>query len=227
MREMKTALLVAALVMGLSSLAEASAVPAVACSTGTLTLYLISGYSCTIGSLTFSDFKYSNAAFGGATAVPAAGISVTPITGSEEGFQFEAPWSVSSAQGEDSAITYTVTADSGTITELILSMAGFGVTRGGNVSIGETSDTPPLSLLTFDNLTGVQATDTITGLSVTSITLVKDIALAGNNGVATLSIVDNEFSTSTRVPEPSSILLFGAGLVGVASYLRRRQLSKS
>ena len=226
MRDLKRALLLAALVMGLCSLAEAGPVPAVACSTSTLSTYLTAGFSCTIGSLSFSDFTYSNASFGGATAVPSAGITVTPLTGTEEGFQFEAPWSASADQGVDSAIGYTVTATSGTINDLVLSMAGFSVTPGGNVSVAETSATPLLSLLVFDNQTGVQAVDTITGLSVTSLTLVKDIALSGNTGTATLSIVDNKFST-TNTPEPASILLFGAGLIAIGDYFRRRQLSKS
>jgi hypothetical protein len=157
---------------------------------------------------------------------------VTPLTGllNAAGFQFEAPWSVSAAQGEDSAITYTVTDSTPhSINDLELSMAGFGVTNGGNVSVGETSDTPPLSLLVFDNLTGTQASDTIGGLDLTTLTLVKDIALAGNNGAATLSIVDNEISYvpgQSITPEPASMFLLGSGLLALATFLRRRKASK-
>jgi len=226
----RKASLLAALVLGLSSLAEAGPVPAVACSMDTLSTYLTPGFSCTIGTLSFSDFTYSSAAFGGATAVPAAGITVTHITGTEDGFQFEAPWSVSSSQGEDSAIGYTVTATGSTISDVVLGMAGFAVAHGGDVAVGETLESPPLSLLVFANQTGTQASDSITGLTSTSLTVVKDIALAGNDGVATLSIVDNEFSVKgvgRSTPEPSSILLFGAGLVGLAGYFRRRHGLKS
>jgi hypothetical protein len=62
MRQMKRALWVAALVMGLSSLAVADAVPADAsCSLGTVLTYLAPGFSCSIGNLTFSNFSYSGA----------------------------------------------------------------------------------------------------------------------------------------------------------------------
>jgi hypothetical protein len=213
--EMRKLILLVLVMFGLSSVGMAGA-----CGVGTMASYL--GTSCTIGSLTFSNFSYSSASFGGATAVPAAGVTVTPITGSEVGFEFEAPWIVSSAQGLDSTIDYTVT---GPITDLILSMAGYGITDGGDVSVAETSATPPLSLLVFDNSTGSLASDSVTGLSLTTLTVTKDIAVLGNGGTAGLSIVNNEFSTGS-VPEPASMLLLGSGLLALAGYARRRKQTK-
>ena len=212
--------LLMALVIGTSSLGMAGA-----CASGTLADYTAAGFSCTIGSLTFSNFSYSSAAFGGATAIPAVGVAVTPETGTNVGFQFTAPWVASAGQGTDSTITYTATATGTSITDLLLSMAGFGFTDGGDVSVAETSASPVLSLLVFANSTGTVASDTATFAGVSSLTVTKDIAVAGNGGTGHLSVVNNEFSSSS-VPEPASMLLLGSGLLGLAGYVRRRRASR-
>jgi PEP-CTERM motif len=215
-------LLLIALVVGTCSLGMAGA-----CGVGTLSDYTAAGFSCTIGSLTFSNFSYSSGAFGGATAIPAGGVNVTPQTGAEAGFMFTAPWVASASQGVDSEISYTVTASGVSITDLLLSMAGFGFTDGGDVSVAETAPTPPLSLLVFDNATGMVASDSATFLGVSSLTVTKDIAVVGGgSGTGHLSVVFNEFSTSS-VPEPASMLLLGSGLIGLAGFVRRRRTGRS
>ena len=217
---LKRAVLLAGLILGLSSMSLGGS-----CSVGTMASYI--GTSCTIGNLTFSGFTYSDAGFGGATPIPASGVTVTPITtGGELGFQFEAPWIVSGAQGLDSTVQYTVTATTGTITDLLLSMAGFSQTKGGDVQVDETAVTPPLSLMVFDNSTGFVASDMVTGLSLTSLSVVKDIAVTGNNGTAGVSIVDNQYSTSP-VPEPASMVLLGSGLLALAGFARCRRQHRS
>ena len=211
---MRKLTLLIGMVLGLSSLGLAGA-----CGVGTMASYSSPGFSCSIGGLTFSNFSYSSSAFGGAVSIPAAGVTVTPVSGAESGFQFEAPWIASSSQGEDSTISYTVT---GSITDLVLSMAGFGFTDGADVSVAESSATPPLSLLVFDNSTGMTPSDTITGLSLSTLTVTKDIAVLGNGGTGHLSIVDNLYSTGA-VPEPASMLLLGSGMLGLAGFVRRRK----
>jgi len=43
----------------------------------------------------------------------------------------------------------------------------------------------------------------------------------GNNGIATVSAIYNQFS-ETAVPEPATMLLLGLGMVGMAPLIKRK-----
>jgi len=226
---MKKTLMLVALLLAASSFGWAGA-----CSQSTLATYDASGFSCTIDDKTFSNFGYSGAASGGATAIPDSGVNVIPCPGSspfcsdiptgEEGFVFTAGWSVISNQTQDSAITYTVTSSAAIIDALLL-YAGFGVTGTGIVSVAETLS-PNVGSLFLSDPPGTPSSTIITFPKVTSLTVTKDVALAGHTGgTAAVSVVANGWSQTTapKVPEPASISLFGSGLLALVGYLRRRQ----
>ncbi len=117
------------------------------CGSGTLAAYTASGFSCTIGDKTFSGFSYAGSASGGATAVAASGVSVTPevlVVGgvTEIGFLFSAPWTATSSGATNSFIDYTVTASSGfSIIDAVLKMGGAGSSgTGGTGAVSAVTD---------------------------------------------------------------------------------------
>ena len=233
-KRMKT--LTFALIVALATLSTAFAG---VCPTTTLDQYLGSGFSCGIDDKTFSDFGYSSSSNPGGFAIPANGLSVTPITTpGNPGFLFNAPWSVSNNSGvlaQDSLIGYTVTVNSGgtPITDLTLAMVGFDAIGTGEISIDETYCLGGIlptcaggtegSLTLLWTSTGGQSSTTISFPGVTEISVEKDILLtAGTDGQAAVSGVYNQFSEGT-VPEPGTLSMFGLGVAAVAGYVRRKK----
>jgi len=208
------------------------------CPTTTLDNYLGAGYSCGIDDKTFSNFQYSYSSNPPGFGIPAGGVAVTPITTpNNPGLQFAAGWFASTTSGvleEDSLIQYQVNVNPGgnPITDLSLSIGGVGFTGTGAVFVDETaclgavlpscSGGQIVTLSVYDSAAGSKLFDEVTFSGVTEVSVAKDITIqAGTNGDARLSLVTNQFSEGTT-PEPSSIALFGTGVLGIAGLLRRK-----
>src|SRR5271170_4404981 len=167
---MKKMLLMTILVSGLCFSLQAAP-----CATDKLSAYIGSGFSCTIGSLDFSNFSYHPTG----TNTPSAGdVEVDPtVMGMESGFEFFAGWSALPGDVQDSAIKYTVTCDGCSITDLVLSMGGNGVSGNSIINIAESSGgvVPPLVVGQSANLLIPTASETFA--PVTTLNLTKDILL--------------------------------------------------
>ena len=231
---LRSALLLLALSCGLLTTTAFAGV----CPGTTLDNYLGSGYSCGIDDKTFSNFMYTGTSNPPGYGLPAGSIAVTPITTpGNPGFQFSGGWFASTSSGileQDSLIQYTVNVNQGgqPITDLSLSMGGVAWTGTGSILVAESaclgamfpscSGGQIIKLSVFDSSSGTQLFDSATFAGVTEIDLEKDITVvAGTNGSAAVSLVTNQFSEGTT-PEPSSIVLFGSGVLGLAGVLRRK-----
>ena len=218
---------------------HATILPAPCAPTASLQDYLNMGAGgCTIEDKIFSDFSYSSSAQGGATAIAASGITVTPITTPlDPGLQFQANWSASSGQVSDSSIGFTVTTLSGAalIEDASIVQLGGSVVGTGTANLGEgicvgfncQNTTFTLNTLNTTDAALIKLGDHQIFTPTGQVRATKDIGVAGNgSGFASVSLMSDQFSEIPQVPEPGTITLFGTGLLGCAAILRRRVLGK-
>ena len=213
---MKKTLLMTILVSGLCFSLQAAP-----CATDKLSTYTVSGFSCNVGDLDFSNFSYHPT---GINTPTAANVEVDPIAGVESGFEFFAGWSALPGDVQDSAIKYTVTCDGCSITDLVLSMGGNGVSGDSIINIAESSDGVEKPLVVGQSASLLIPNASEIFPPVGTLNLTKDILLnGGSTGFGSaVSEVDNFFSTNktTMTPEPSLMFLC-AGVLFVLPVARK------
>jgi len=176
-----------------------------------------------VGNLMFSNFNYIQAT---GDPPPGTGVTIQSFTSNptNPGVTFIGPFNAGAGHTSDWVITYTVTALSGTISDAFLSFVG-GVANQppslGSIIISESiSDAATgavLANMTASSPGSQSASATFAG--VTSINVQKDIDVFGGSNGASLSIINQGFSSSV-IPEPASMALLGIGISGLFA-LRR------
>lgn len=220
-------LLIVALVFLASMGAVASTIgpcPTETTTSGGFSNYLTPGFECTIDDKTFSNFSYTGS---GSLGLTANEIGVTPVdSGGEFGFNFTAAWNTFSGFSSDSLIGYTVTAGPGfEVTDAELTIAGFAAVGAAQVSVADNLSNGENLFVFFNSACKTTHTcvtsDATTFTGVKSLDVVKDIALSsGRRGSGALSFVSN--TVSQAIPEPASLALMAAGLLGIGAVLRRK-----
>jgi hypothetical protein len=190
---------------------------------------LIDAGSCTIGDKTFSDFTFG---FTGTPALTASDINFSIINGvgGEWGFRFQFSLNVAGNATKDIGLGYVVSCTDGSacIDSIHGVLTGF-VSNGGFATVGETFVGPGGTPAGGFGLSWPGAVSGGADITPTvSLTTTKDINVTcefGSAGCfASISIVTNTVDQVT-VPEPGTLSLLAAGLLGLGWVGRRRDRS--
>lgn len=224
--------------------AVASPASAVSCGVGTYADYQALGAGgCTINVDLFNNFTFSSSTSGGAPPLAAKDVTVTPVAGPEFGFRFS--FDLFGTFGGSGTVQhlllgYTITVIGGAplINDASLSQDGF-TTGTGEAGVGEGLclgstfagtfatgfNCPTTSIVLFTNRqTGgglFKLTDHKVFEGVNTVDVREDIFVNAHSNLASLSFAQN--TVSQAVPEPSTLLLMGAGSLGVLLLVRRAQ----
>jgi len=208
-----------------------------ACPNGvTLASYAsISGGSCFIGNVDFSNFFFNNNSSGGAPLIPASAITVNttndPVLG--PGFAFTVSgMSVTSPGSQDIDVGFTATGINGySIDDLGIGFNG-SFTGSGTTAFTESwcfkNEAPTTCVSTPNGDFAVtnpppNLSNEVTFASpVAAVTVLKDVSVATGTaaGTAHISAFGNTFS---EVPEPMYTSFLALGLLGLGWLRKRRQ----
>jgi len=176
--------------------------------------------SFTVDGLTFANFSYSATA--GMPTASNVNVIFPILAGGGVGIEFQALFSALPGNLEDALIRYTVT---GTAINDVY-MAGNPDVNGGTglarvtetIFSGNPPSGPAIAQISIDDSA---PPGSLTGHAFfapqSTITVVKDIGLNGGSKGATISFIDQTFST---IPEPASVALLGIGLSGLLTFRR-------
>jgi PEP-CTERM motif len=196
-----------------------------------LSALLVAGATLTSGdgNLTFSNF--SAVVTGSLLDTSGNNYDVAALP---TGFELTGPFLVADGHAGDMVLNYTVTAIQNGITDVHLfqngTFTGAGIT-GNAAAVSETvfhSGTPIANLNTIGTsggavVLGLTDEATLPGGPFNTLDVKKDISVAtiagGLGSGAHISIIDQTFTT---VPEPGTLLLGSAGLIGLVGFGRKR-----
>lgn len=221
-----------------------AAIPALAsatpCSFGSLTSYMVPGFSCTLASATLSGFTFSSSATGGATASNGTDIYVDPTDyGPADGYEidWESPstagvgsttWQAGAGQQLSFTITYSTADAQGYLLSYYSPTPEAVLTGDAAWSEFDSVSSPSVGIVASQtgNGCGPQIANcgsneegmnlqTVAPYNLADFTFNDAYTLdGGQDGSVTMSD-DQAFTNeeTASVPEPATLLLFGAGLL--------------